>query len=112
MIVLPSMTFTRCQISPLTTETPGTAAMSSPQSVGSREKMGIGAPGCITTNPGMSLNVSEIIASRPRATENSPTIPAIATVSPNNDNNDRIGRLSRFRNASLSINEDLEDESD
>ncbi|MFO1020031.1 MAG: hypothetical protein U0903_04960 [Planctomycetales bacterium] len=47
--------------------------------------------------------MSEIRWSIPPATEYSPTIPKIATVSPDKASSDRAGRAVRLRNASVSI---------
>jgi len=75
VIVLPSMTLARVQISGLTMRMPGTRAISAPQVAGSREKRGIGDPGCMATSPLMRPNVSATISFSPPATENRPIIP-------------------------------------
>ena len=102
-MVRPLMTLARVQTSALTAFTPCKAEISSRQASGKREKSGIDAPCCMQTNPGMRLKARVAVASMPSATENNPTIPAIATAIPSNDSNDRIGRLRRFLIANLSM---------
>src|ERR1700722_8033686 len=103
MIILPSITFARTQISGVTNATPGTFAISGPQAAGSREKIGMGAPGCIATRPVMRLNVTLTRSSSPLATENRPIIPMIATVSPTSERALRIGRVMRLRSANFNM---------
>ncbi len=103
VIILPSMTLARTQISGLTYWTPGTRAISAAPAAGSREKIGIGAPGCIATSPVTRLNVSLTIWSRPLATENRPIMPMMATVSPTSDSTLRIGRVIRLRSANVNM---------